>query len=107
MEYVDVLSEVRNAQRFAPSARQVIGKLPAAPFTEILLTALLKKDKPRIAHRWDGEHGGWFNAKVKSLVTTGENEGKWMVRYHAAQGHAAYDEYHTLNLKTTGSTSCG
>ena len=25
-----------------------------------------------------------------------------MVRYYAAQGHAAYDEYHTLNLKDNG-----
>ena len=31
-----------------------------------------------------------------------EHEGKWKVRYYATQGHAAYDDYHTLKLEENG-----
>ena len=61
-----------------------------------------KQDKPKIVHRWDGEHGGWFAARMKSLVASGEHEGKWNVRYYATRGHAAYGDYHTLKLEDNG-----
>ena len=97
IEYEDVLEIVRNAARFVPTAGQVVQALP--PSEAELLAALKGK---RIAHRWDGEHGGWFIARVKKLETDGDKKGKWRVRYFAGQGYAASIEHHSLKREENG-----
>ena len=66
--FTDVLLDVVNAATFKPGAGQILE--PLAPESPLLGKEFLKGKV--IMHRWDGEFGGWFKAKVTSLIKSGD-----------------------------------
>ena len=96
--YLDIHIDVLNAAKSSASDGQVVHDLPCE---SPLLAADWFKGK-KIAHRWDGEHGGWFVAKVTSLVKTGDDKGSWKVRYYSTPQYGASTNTHTLKRGDCG-----